>query len=356
MASKTPPWIVSDPDGRSILLRSELEVKVLRLQRDLHNSNLRLTLGLADPVPPKRRPKDCSSFCLQSSMRWIQSSLTGEMVPVLGNNAKNFIEKVATRRSDMPFSEKQFAQLLDGTYKPGGKASNSYTEHCWGLMSEPPVDAGAQLLALQAPPGPVYWLTLPRAVGSAAISNRRTARASCCPTSARVLRVATTDYRAALVQVPTAVQRVDDSTMAGVCRDGAESGRQAISWRFRTVAPRELPVASLPPALCNRPSLVAAPPFAQEPLVEDAPMASTLPSMGTSGLPGETVCVGSVVQMAGGEGGGRGCGGRGRGRWVAWARGRRDGHGERRRWARRGARLGWEGGGRGGVSQGTARA
>jgi hypothetical protein len=156
---------VNDPEGWRIVVRSEAELKAFRERCGLHNSNLRLTLGLTEPSKGKRRPKDCSSYCLEESMRWIRKPSTGELVFVIGNNAKNFIERVASRRQDMPFEEKQFAQLLEGTYKCRGVKLNSYTEHEWELV-DAPVDASARILAVQRPPGPAIWLSLPHVLAA----------------------------------------------------------------------------------------------------------------------------------------------------------------------------------------------
>jgi hypothetical protein len=169
---------VNDPEGWRIVIRSEAELKAFRERCGLHNSNLRLTLGLTDPSKGKRRPRDCSSYCLEECIRWIRKPSTGELVFVIGNNAKNFIERVASRRQDMPFEEKQFAQLLEGTYKCRGVKLNSYTEHEWELV-DAPVDAAARILAVQRPPGPAIWLSLPHVLAAPTLQvcpNRSNAR------------------------------------------------------------------------------------------------------------------------------------------------------------------------------------
>ena len=126
------PWRLVSPDGTLRILREEEALEPLCVANNLTLKYMKNILGLCRSEPKLEH----KGWQVLEKVRWLQHMKTGEYVPVVGK-VKNFL-KYAWQRDDMPFSEREFQQLLAGTLKTKCLQDERDTYKEWALRKEAP--------------------------------------------------------------------------------------------------------------------------------------------------------------------------------------------------------------------------
>ena len=92
------PWLLMTPTGHwRELKKEERSAFATEIKDEVHNVNVLLGIRQGN-VKAGRVKKHAMNHCLGRSLVWIRRTDTGEKVPIIGGQAKFFIEFFAWRR------------------------------------------------------------------------------------------------------------------------------------------------------------------------------------------------------------------------------------------------------------------
>lgn len=120
------PWQLMSPSGGWLWVAKN-ELTDFATEIGDKTFNVKVLVGLEQGnVKTGRVKQHASHFQLGRNVVWLRRTDTGEKVPIIGGDAKFFLQQFAWQRSDMAFEQSKLQALINGGIRSNGKLTLIY--------------------------------------------------------------------------------------------------------------------------------------------------------------------------------------------------------------------------------------